>query len=99
MFARYARQLFVVQIVAIGFVAALLTAKWAAGAELEGCHAYEAECSERPLANGHPGETVRVCERVQLICSSLTEGKSEQGSRQGTTVAWHLRHGKLLAAR
>lgn len=94
MFKFAAHRFFIVQIVSIAFVAALLVAKWSAAAEsVDGCHAYEADCSERSLANGKPGETVRVCERVTLVCSNATP------ARQGTTLAWHARHGRLLAAR
>jgi hypothetical protein len=46
-----------------------------------GCHAYEADCSMRPLENGKVGEMVRVCEKVQLICSE----------RRGTTTVQHVR--------
>lgn len=88
---------FIVQICSIAFVAALLIAKWATAAELgsdgpsDGCHAYESECSERPLANGRAGETVRVCERVQLVCTET--------ERKGRTEVYHVRGGRLLAAR
>lgn len=87
---------FIVQICSIAFVAALLIAKWATAAELgsdgpsDGCHAYESDCSVRALANGKPGETVRVCERVLLVCSE---------PREGSTVVYHVRNGRLLAAR
>lgn len=42
------------------------------------CHAYEADCYSRPLTNGRPGEMVRVCEKVKLVCAS-------EPVRKGTT--------------
>lgn len=70
-----------IQFVAYFIISMVLLAGWATAAE--GCHAYEADCYRRPLLNGRPGEMVRVCERVKLVCSAPV--------RQGTTTVQHVR--------
>lgn len=72
-----------IQFVAYIIVAMVMLAGWASAAPLEGCHAYESECYSRPLLNGRPGEMVRVCEKVRLVCASPV--------RQGVTTVYHVR--------
>lgn len=35
------------------------------------CEVVESECRDVALEIGNEGETVRVCERVQLVCSEV----------------------------
>jgi hypothetical protein len=64
-----------------------LCAGWAKAAtytdDRGGCHAYADECHTVALHGGRVGETVRVCEKVRLVCTP--------SERQGTTTVTHIR--------
>lgn len=57
------------------------------------CDLYEADCYSRPLENGRPGEMVRVCDKVRLVCSDTPSGRmssySNNAQRMGTTTVEH----------
>lgn len=82
-----------IQFVAYIIIACTLLCGWASAApsdyqrSMPGCHAFESECSRRPLLNGRPGETVEVCERVKLVC--------DKPARQGVTTVYHVGRGAL----
>lgn len=52
----------------------ILFAGWASAETLpsQSCAAIESRCAVKPLRSGKPGETVRVCEKVRLVCSERT---------------------------
>lgn len=78
-------------------VAVILLVLWCAAgtanaSELEpGLHTFESDCHSQPLANGRPGETVRVCEHVKLV--RITASKAKPATRRpGVTTVVNYGH-------
>lgn len=63
--------------VASVFTLASLLGSWASASESitatgeTVCEVVESECHDVALEIGNEGETVRVCERVELVCSEV----------------------------